>query len=49
MFLNPCLFSKVKGKTKSNHEVLGLWQCLFRLCDVITFDVIGRLYAKERE
>ena len=32
-----CLFSKAKGKTKSNHEVLGLCERSFRLSDVITF------------
>ena len=26
-----CLLSEAKGKTKSNHEVLGFWQRLFRL------------------
>ena len=36
-FSNRCSFSKEKGKTKSNHEVLGLWQRSFRLHDVITF------------
>ena len=46
-FSNRCLFSK--GKTKSNHEALGLWQRSFRLDDVIAFDVIGRLYPKDQE
>ena len=36
-FLKPCLFLKANGKTKSNHEVLGLWQCSLRLHDVIDF------------
>ena len=29
-------FSKEKGKTKSYHEILGLWQRSFRLHDVVT-------------
>ena len=48
-FLNRCLFLKAKGKTKSNHEVLGLWQHSLRLHDVINFDVIGHLYPKDQE
>ena len=48
-FSNRCSFSKANGKTKSNHEVLGLWQRSFRQDDVITFDVIGRLYPKDQE
>ena len=48
-FLDRCLFLKAKGKTKSNNEVLGLWQRSLRLQDVIDFDVIGRLYAKDQE
>ena len=36
-FSNRCLFLKAKGKTKSNHEVLGLWQRSLRLHDVIDF------------
>ena len=36
-FSNRCLFSKAKGKTKSNQEVLGLWQRSLRLHDVIAF------------
>ena len=43
------LFLKAKGKTKSNHEVLGLWQRSLLLHDVIDFDVIGRLYPKDQE
>ena len=43
MFSNQCLFLKGKGKAKSNHEVLGLWQRSLRLRDVINFDVIGSL------
>ena len=34
---NRCLFLKAKGKTKLNHEVLGLWQRSLRLHDVIDF------------
>ena len=37
MFSNRCLFLKAEGKTKSNHEVLGLWQRSLRLHDVIDF------------
>ena len=37
IFSNRCLFLKAKGKTKSNHEVLGLWQRSLRLHDVIDF------------
>ena len=48
-FSNRCLFWKAKGKTKSNHEVLGLWKRSLRLHDVIDFDVIGRLYPKDQE
>ena len=48
-FLNRCLFLKAKGKTKSNHEVLDLWQSSLRLHDVIDFDVIGHLYPKDQE
>ena len=36
-FSNRCLFLKAKGKAKSNHEVLGLWQRSLRLHDVIDF------------
>ena len=36
-FSNRCLFSKAKGKTKLNHEVLGLWQRSLRLHDFIAF------------
>ena len=36
-FSNRCLFLKAKGKTKTNHEVLGLWQRSLRLHDVIDF------------
>ena len=36
-FLNRCLFLKAKGETKSNHEVLDLWQRSLRLHDVIDF------------
>ena len=43
-FSNRCLFLKAKGKTKSNHVVLGLWQRSLRL-----YDVIGRLYNKDQE
>ena len=43
------MFSKAKGKTKLNHEVLGLYQGSFRLHDVITVKVIGRIYPKEQE
>ena len=39
-FSNRCLFLKAKGTTKSNREVLGLWQRSLRLHDVIIFDVI---------
>ena len=49
-FSNRCLFLKAEGKTKTNHEVLGLWQRSFRLRDVIiVFDVIGCLYPKDQE
>ena len=34
---NRCLFLKAKIKTKSNPEVLGLWQRTLRLLDVIDF------------
>ena len=34
---NQFLFLKAKGKTKLNHEVLGLWQRSLRLHDVIDF------------
>ena len=36
-FSNRCLFLKAKGMTKSNPEVLGLWQRPLRLHDVIDF------------
>ena len=36
-FSNRCLFLKAKGKTKSNHEVLSLWQRSLRLHDVMDF------------
>ena len=36
-FSNRYLVLKAKGKTKSNHEVLGLWQRSLRLHDVIDF------------
>ena len=36
-FSNQCLLVKAKGKTKSNHEVLGLWQRSLRLHGVIDF------------
>ena len=36
-FSNRCLKLKAKGKTKSNHEVLGLWQRSLRVHDVIDF------------
>ena len=36
-FSNRWLFLKAKGKTKSNHEVLGLCQRTLRLHDVIDF------------
>ena len=36
-FSNQCLFLKVKGMTKSNQEVLGLWQRSLRPHDVIDF------------
>ena len=36
-FSNRCLFLKAKGKTKSNHEILGLWQRSLRLHDAIDF------------
>ena len=48
-FSNRSLVSKVKGKTKSNHEVLGLCQLLFRLHDSLLFDVISRLCPKDQE
>ena len=32
-----CLFLEAKGKKKSNHEGLGLWQRTFRQHDVIDF------------
>ena len=48
-FSNRGLSLKAKGKTKSNHEVLGPWQRSLRLRDVIDFDVIGRLYPKDHE
>ena len=34
---NRSSFSKAKGKTKSNHEVLGLWQHSLHLHDVNAF------------
>ena len=37
MFSNQYLFLKAKAMTKSNHEVLGLWQRSLRLHDVIGF------------
>ena len=40
--MNETMFSKAKVKTKSNHEVLGLWQRSYRLHDVITFDLIDQ-------
>ena len=47
-FLNRCLFLKAQGKTKSNHEVLGLWKRSIRLGDVIiVFGVIGFLSSKD--
>ena len=49
IFSNLCLFLKAKGKTKSNHEVLGLWQRSLRLLMSLIFDVIGRLYPKDQE
>ena len=43
-FSNRCWILKAQGNTKSNHEVLGLWEGSFRLGDVIiVFDVIGCL------
>ena len=43
-FSNRCWFLKAQGKTKSNYDVLGLWEGSFRLGDVIiVFDVIGCL------
>ena len=36
-FSNRCLFLKAKGKIKSNHEDLGLWQRSLRLHDDIGF------------
>ena len=33
----PTFVLEAKGKTKSNHEVLGLWQRSLRLHDVIDF------------
>ena len=36
-FSNRCLFLTAEGKTKSNYEVLGLWQRSLRLHDVIDF------------
>ena len=38
MFLNRCSLSKAKGKTTSNHEVLGYMALL-------PFDVIGRFVS----
>ena len=35
VFEQMFFFLKAKGKTKSNHEVLGLWQRSLRLHDVI--------------
>ena len=48
-FWIQCLFLKAKGKTKSNHEVLGLWQRSLRLHDVIVFCVIGCLYPEDQD
>ena len=49
-FSNRCLILKAEGKTKTNHEVLGLWLRSFRLGDVIiVFDVIGCLNPKDQE
>ena len=48
-FSNRCSFSKAKGKTNSNHDVLGLWQRLLRLHDVIAFGHNCRLYPKDQE
>ena len=36
---NRYSFSTERGKTKSNHEVLDLWQRSLRLRGVFTFDV----------
>ena len=36
-FSNQYMFLKAKGKTKSNHEVLGLWQRSLRPHDIIDF------------
>ena len=36
-FSNRFWFLKAKGKTKSNHKVLGLWQRLLSLHEVINF------------
>ena len=33
----PMFVLKAKGKTKLNHEILGLWQRSLRLDDVIDF------------
>ena len=49
-FSNRYLFLNAQGKTKSNPEVLGLWERPFRLGDVIlVFDVIGCLYPNDQE
>ena len=48
-FSNRCLFLKAKEKTKSNKDVLGLWQRSLRLHDVIDFEVLDRLYPKDLE
>ena len=39
-FSDQCLFLKAKGKTKTNHEVLGLWQRSLRLHHVNAFYVL---------
>ena len=43
-FSNRCLFLKAKGKTKSNHKVLGLWQRSLRIHDVIDFFTLLAVY-----
>ena len=49
-FSDRYLFLNAQGKTKSNPEVLGLWERPFRLGDVIiVFDVIGCLYPNDQE
>ena len=48
-FSNQYLFLKAKGKTKSNHEVLGLWHVYYVYMTSLIFDEISGLYPKDQE